>query len=380
MLFKDIVGHGDIAEKLRLGVHSGRVAHAQLFDGPEGSGAVDLVLAYAQYLHCENQGEDDSCGACSACRSYASFQHPDLHFSFPFFKADGADRATSIPFQGKFRELLMTGPHFGLEDWLSALGADRKQLFISVHEAAEIGRKLGLKSFKGGHKILIFWLPEMMRVDTANKMLKLIEEPTDGTVLLFISERYDRLLATIRSRVQRVRVPRLRDEEAAAGLAQFTDLSIEKCTEIARLAEGNMAAAKRLASAAIDAPDADLFIGWMRACWAQDMEEMVSLGDAFSATGREGMKRFLKYALHMVRQCIIGNYGAMDLVRLTERELAFCQKFSPFIHHGNVEEIQSLIERAHRDVSGNVNGKLVFLDMSVQTHIQLRKSTTELAS
>ena len=217
MRFEQVIGHRDLGAKLRAGAQSGRVAHAQLFNGPEGSGALALALAYARYLHCSAPTDADACGKCSSCVQYDTLQHPDLHWSFPFFRKDGSDHALSQPFQAAWRERVLQGPYFGQEEWLAAIGADRKQLFISVQEAMELNRKLGLKAFAGGWKVLILWLPEAMRVDTANKMLKLIEEPTDRTVMLFVSEQANQLLATIRSRVQMVQVPRLGLEEAAAG-------------------------------------------------------------------------------------------------------------------------------------------------------------------
>ena len=132
-----------------------------------------MALAYARYLHCSAPTEADACGKCSSCIQYDTLQHPDLHWSFPFFRKDGSDHALSQPFQAAWRERLLQGPYFGQEEWLAAIGADRKQLFISVQEAMELNRKLGLKAFAGGWKVLILWLPEAMRVDTANKMLKL---------------------------------------------------------------------------------------------------------------------------------------------------------------------------------------------------------------
>lgn len=372
MRFQEVIGHEAIAAKLRSGVASGRVAHAQLFNGPEGSGALALALAYARYLHCTDRGEEDACGMCTSCKQYDSLQHPDVHWSFPFFKKDGSEQALSQPFQGAWRERMLQDPYFGQEEWLNAIGADRKQLFIGVQEALEINRKLGLKSFLGGWKILILWLPETMRVDTANKMLKLIEEPTDQTVMLFVSERANQLLATIRSRVQMIQVPRLTEGEAATGMHRRYGISVDQANQWLHVVEGNVAAALRLRSDDGGDDDHQLFVQWMRSCYAQDTVTTVSLADDFAKAGREGMKRFLRYGLHMVRQCIVGNYGAQSLVRLTEAERKFAEKFAPFIHHGNVLDLQEQIEIAHRDIAGNVNGKLVFMDLSAQVNILLR--------
>ena len=372
MLYAEVVGHEALGAKLRESVRSGRVAHAQLFEGQEGSGALALARAHAQYLTCEQPSEGDSCGQCTSCKAHAKMQHPDLHWCFPFFKADGQEKATSEPHQGTWREAMLEGPYLGVEDWLDRLGADRKQLFISVDEALEVNRKLGLKAFHGGWKVWICWLPETMRVDTANKFLKLMEEPTDRTVMLFVTQHPDRLLATIRSRVQRIHVPNLRPEEAAQGLVQRWGVDADMAASLAHVSDGNLAQALRMAKAGQDQPDLERFSAWMRSCWARDGRAMVEGSESFASLGREGQKRFLHYALHLVRQSIVGHYGAKELVRLTPAESAFLTKFSKFIHHDNVMALREALEEAHNDVAGNVNGKLVFVDLSLRVHRLLR--------
>lgn len=372
MLYAEVVGHEALGAKLRESVRSGRVAHAQLFEGQEGSGALALARAHAQYLTCEQPTEADSCGECTSCKAHAKMQHPDLHWCFPFFKADGQEKATSEPHQGTWREAMLEGPYLGVEDWLDRLGADRKQLFISVDEALEVNRKLGLKAFHGGWKVWICWLPETMRVDTANKFLKLMEEPTDRTVMLFVTQHSDRLLATIRSRVQRIQVPNLRPEEATQGLVQRWGVDADMAASLAHVSDGNLAQALRMAKAGQDQPDLERFSAWMRSCWARDGRAVVEGSESFASLGREGQKRFLHFALHLVRQSIVGHYGAKELVRLTPAESAFLTKFSKFIHHDNVMALREALEEAHSDVAGNVNGKLVFVDLSLRVHRLLR--------
>jgi DNA polymerase III subunit delta' len=375
MQFSEVLGQTKISSLLREGARSKRIAHAQLFDGKEGSGALALARAYAQYLHCNNPSDNDSCGSCDSCKAHDKLQHPDLHWTFPFFKKEGSGHSISDPFQILWRESMLETGYLGLEDWLSKIGADRKQLFISVDEALEINRKLGLKSFYGGYKILIFWLPETMRVDTANKLLKLIEEPTDRTVLLFVSQNPDRLLPTILSRLQRVNIPRLTDTEAAEGISRFTGISSDRALGWAHVTEGNISAAVRLSTSGDETPDLELFSAWMRACWARDGVALLKGASDFASPGRESQKRFLTYALHMVRQCILGNYGADPLVRLTEGETVFLSKFQKYIHEKNVVSLRYLLEEAHSDISGNVNAKVVFFDLSIQVHILLRKES-----
>ncbi|MGB0149333.1 MAG: ATP-binding protein [Flavobacteriales bacterium] len=372
MRYADVIGHEALGSKLRESVRSGRVAHAQLFEGREGAGALALARAHAQYLTCEQPSEEDSCGECTSCKAHAKVQHPDVHWCFPFFKADGQEKVTSEPHQGTWREAMIEGAYLGVEDWLERLGADRKQLFISVDEALEVNRKLGLKAFHGGWKIWICWLPEMMRVDTANKFLKLMEEPTDQTVMLFVTEHLDRLLTTIRSRVQRIHVPSLSTEDAVQGLSAHWGMDMALAQSLAHVTDGNVAQALRMARAGESQPDLDRFSAWMRACWSRDGRAMVEGSEAFASLGREGQKRFLHYALHLVRQSIVGHFGAETLVRLTQPEQAFLAKFSKFIHHDNVLDLRQALEDAHGDVAGNVNGKLVFVDLSLRVHRLLR--------
>lgn len=376
MRYADVIGHEALGSKLRESVRSGRVAHAQLFEGREGAGALALARAHAQYLTCEQPSSEDSCGQCSSCKAHAKVQHPDVHWCFPFFKADGQEKATSEPHQGTWREAMIEGAYLGVEDWLDRLGADRKQLFISVDEALEVNRKLGLKAFHGGWKIWICWLPEMMRVDTANKFLKLMEEPTDQTVMLFVTEHPDRLLSTIRSRVQRIHVPSLSTEEAVHGLTAQWGMEPALAQSMAHVTDGNVAQALRMARAGESQPDLDRFSAWMRACWSRDGRAMVEGSEAFATLGREGQKRFLHYALHLVRQSIVGHFGAKSLVRLTQPEQSFLANFSKFIHHDNVLELRQALEDAHGDVAGNVNGKLVFVDLSLRVHRLLRTSAS----
>ena len=372
MRYADVIGHEALGSKLRESVRSGRVAHAQLFEGREGAGALALARAHAQYLTCEQPSAEDSCGECMSCKAHAKVQHPDVHWCFPFFKADGQEKATSEPHQGTWREAMVEGAYLGVEDWLERLGADRKQLFISVDEALEVNRKLGLKAFHGGWKIWICWLPEMMRMDTANKFLKLMEEPTDQTVMLFVTEHPDRLLTTIRSRVQRIHVPSLSTEEAVQGLSAHWGMDMALAQSLAHVTDGNVAQALRMARAGENQPDLDRFSAWMRACWSRDGRAMMEGSEAFASLGREGQKRFLHYALHLVRQSIVGHFGAETLVRLTQPEQAFLAKFSKFIHHDNVLDLRKALEDAHGDVAGNVNGKLVFVDLSLRVHRLLR--------
>ena len=208
-------------------------------------------------------------------------------------------------------------------------------------------------------------------MDTANKFLKLMEEPTDQTVMLFVTEHPDRLLTTIRSRVQRIHVPSLSTEEAVQGLSAHWGMDMALAQSLAHVTDGNVAQALRMARAGENQPDLDRFSAWMRACWSRMAARWWKVRRPlrpWAGKARNG----LHYALHLVRQSIVGHFGAETLVRLTQPEQAFLAKFSKFIHHDNVLDLRQALEDAHGDVAGNVNGKLVFVDLSLRVHRLLR--------
>ena len=174
MLFRDIIGQERAKQQLRSAVQEGLIPHAQLFVGQEGVGKLQLAIAYAQYLACPNRTAEDACGVCPTCLQYAKLQHPDLHFAFPIVKTDAGDVCDD--FIDTFRDLILTKGYFDIDDWYSALGVETKQGMIYEKESSEILRKLSLKSFGDGYKVMIIWQPQKMNITCANKLLKILEE------------------------------------------------------------------------------------------------------------------------------------------------------------------------------------------------------------
>ena len=141
-------------------MREGHIPHAQLFTGISGIGKLQLALAYAQYLNCPHRTDEDSCGTCPTCLQYSRLQHPDLHFVFPIVKTDAAD--TCDGYLEPWREILLNKRYFDLDDWHEALGVETKQSMIYEKESGEILRKLSLKPYGNGYKVMIIWQPEKM--------------------------------------------------------------------------------------------------------------------------------------------------------------------------------------------------------------------------
>ncbi|MBO7458248.1 MAG: DNA polymerase III subunit delta' [Paludibacteraceae bacterium] len=382
MLFKEIIGQESTKQLLRQSVREGRIPHAQLFAGISGIGKLQLALAYAQYLNCPNRTEEDSCGTCPTCLQYEHLQHPDLHFVFPIVGSD----ETCDAFLEPWREIILNQHYFDLDDWHKALGVETKQSMIYEKESGEILRKLSLKPYGDGYKVMIIWQPEKMNTTTANKLLKLLEEPAEKTLFILVSEHPEALLSTIQSRVQMIRVPRLETETIAEALRQ-KGINATKATDIARIANGSyLAALKKADESEENQQELRDFMALFRDAYTvgvlRDLQKKYeslkrlrqwSLEMADSKVGRERQKHFLQYAQQQVRENYIRNMAQPELNYQVEAEREFSVKFAPFIHNGNVEAIMNQLDLAERQIEQNGNAKMIFFDLCLQMIVLIKK-------
>ena len=380
MLFRDIIGQEETKRQLRLAVREGRVPHAQLFTGISGIGKLQLALAYAQYLNCPHRTDEDSCGTCPTCMQYQHLQHPDLHFVFPLPGAGDACDNYLEP----WREILLNRQYFDLDDWYQAIGAENKQGIIPQSEAQEIIRKLSLKAYGEGYKVVIVWQPEKMNTVTANKLLKLLEEPPAETVFLLVSDAPEQLLSTILSRVQTIRVPRLEEETIAAGLEK-EGVAASQARTIARIANGSYLSARKKAEAQeTEQQELADFIALFRDAYTvgvlsdphkkyESLKRLRQWSLDMSGIGREKQKHFLQYAQQQVRENYIRNMGEEALNYQMDAERAFSAKFAPFIHSGNVELIMNQLDLAERQIEQNGNAKMIFFDLCLQMIVLIKK-------
>ena len=372
MYFKDIIGQETVKQRLRLEVREGRVPHAQLFAGPEGTGALPLAIAYARFLLCTRRGEEDACGTCPSCVKLNKLAHPDLHFVFPVVKRKGGGDTVSDDYIREWRELAISTPYFGMNHWLDAMGAENQQAQIFVKESDELVRKLSLKSSEGGYKVVIIWLPEKMKVECANKLLKLLEEPPAQTVFLLVSEEPDRILPTILSRTQRINVPRLEDAEIAEALKVRFGLQDTDAAETARLAEGSYLQALEIIHLSEDTQlFFGLFVSLMRLAYQRKVKEMREWSDTVAAMGRERQKDFLTYCQRMVRESFVSNFHRKELNYMNREEENFTIRFAPFINERNVMGITDELAEAQTHIEQNVNPRMVFFDFALKMIVLL---------
>lgn len=382
---KDIIGQNEVKQRLCLAAKEGRIPHAMLFSGPSGAGKLQMAIAYAQYLACPNRTESDSCGTCPSCLQYAKLQHPDLHFAYPIVKTDSLKDPVCDDYGREWRELILSEGYFGQDDWNEKMGADKKQAFIYEKESSEILRKLSLKSFGNGYKVMIIWLPEKMYGDVcANKILKILEEPPEKTLFILVSDEPHKLLSTILSRVQNIRFDRLSEQEIVSALREENDeLNVEDALDYAHIASGSYLAARRQMRSAGETQEFfEWFVELMRNAWMvghqQDYESLLKLRQwaittiSDSKVGREKQKAFLEYAQRQVRENYIANYGMSDIVFQTKDERNFSRRFAPFINEYNVERLMDQLGLAQRQIEQNGNPKMIFFDLCLQMIVMLK--------
>jgi DNA polymerase III subunit delta' len=381
MKFSDIIGQELLKQRLKRTVLENRVSHAQLFLGPEGSGKLALALAYAQYINCRNRTPEDSCGECPSCRKYGKLIHPDLHFIYPINKTKEVDdnKIFSKDFIAYWREFLQQNDYYvSLPDWYEKIGIEKKQGMINADEADGINRTLAYKAYEAEYKVMIIWMVEKMNITSANKLLKNLEEPSAKTLFLLISENQEQIIATILSRAQLVKFPRLNDTDIQQALEIQHNINTADALKIARLADGNYTAALMLAgktgSGSISLETEQerfiIFREWMRRCFtiATNLKDYDKLQETIPSLlgdgSREKQKEMLTYGLHMFRICLQYNVGNHHLVKLDGEELDFVKKFSLYIHPQNIERFDEEFNRAIFHIERNANAQIVLTDLS----------------
>ena len=372
MYFSDFSGQDSTKTQLLDLFKSERVPHALLLNGEEGCGHLQLALSFSSLLLCKSPTPLDACENCSSCKMYEKYQHPDLHFSYPIHLSKTEHSETSDDQRSSFLEALEKYKCLGKKTWYSKMGNENKQGVIGVKESQAILAKISLKSFFGSAKILLMWMPELMNIQAANKLLKLIEEPPENTYFIFVSNNQSKILPTISSRLQTINVPRLKDENISDFLEEKFQIEPSTAKNIAKISKGNLnKAINTHLDAGISDMNRSLFVNWMRLCYSRNIADTIDWVNEFSKIGREQIKDFIIYSLEMYRQCIMGNYN-MEIEGVSESEKNFLEKFKPFVNHQNISEINSIMNDAYYHMERNANPKILMLDVSIKLYKLLR--------
>lgn len=372
--FNDIPGQSTIKERLLSYGASGNIPHALLISGPPGTGKMLLARAFAKLIHCEHPSPMGPCGHCRSCRLHAEISHPDLHFIYPIVKSTKLKHFVSADFAPEWREMMSRYPAMPEEKWLDLMDAGNSQPAIYVDEAEHIVESDAYPPFASDRKIFIIWLPERMRPEAANKLLKVIEEPSPTTLFILVSNNELRLLPTIFSRLHRLHAGRLSDIEIQQYLRDHYGLNPHDAIRLAALCNGSIIRADEVG--AHSGENEEFLLTYqeiMRAAYSKKVAMLKKISDSVAAWGREKLRRFLLYMARMIRENFIYNLKMPQLSAMTPEEEDFSTKFSPFINHANVEDFIRETDSARSDIERNANAKLVLFDFFIHCIILLHK-------
>ena len=362
MAFEQVIGQREAQERLMQMVDEGRLPHAIMLCGPQGCGKTALAMGFAKVLLGDSP-------------MLAKWEHPDLHFTYPTIKLPSMStdhKPISDDFASEWHELIMAGPYFTMTEWLEQMGGENQQAIITAGESDSLIRKLSLKSSQGGYKVSIIWLPERMNIECANKILKLLEEPPSQTVFIMVCQEPDKLLETIRSRVQRIDIKRIADEDIEKALHDKRGLAEDVAYRTARMANGSWLKALEMLSA--DSENElflDMFQTLMRLAYQRKVKDLKTWSERMAGMGREKQKRFLTYFLRLIRENFMYNFHQEELCYMNQREEDFAKNFARFVNEANILPISDLANRAIRDIGQNANAKIVFFDMALQMIVLL---------
>ena len=374
MQFSEILGQEHIKNHLTRSADLGRIPHAQLFVGPEGSGTLAMAIAYAQYILCGNQNGENN-GENQACNiKFQKLSHPDLHFAYPTVTTDEVKKnPKSIDFITDWRAFVLQNPYGGLFDWYAVLGVQNKQGEIRVDDAQEILKSLSLKAYEGGYKIMIVWMADKLNIAASNKLLKLLEEPPEKTIFILISENEEDIIQTIRSRCQILHFNGLSEAVIADTLVARENIDARFAAKLAHQAQGNYNVALHLLRDKDEEhPFEQWFVTWVRAAFkakkdAAAIQDLILWSEKIATLGREAQKKFLQFCMEMFRQALLINYETPNLVYFEPKVDKFkLENFAPFVNGNNIQDIFKELSDAMYHIERNGNAKLILTDLSIK--------------
>ncbi len=359
MQFKEIPGHKSLKEKLINNVQNGKLPHALLFLGNEGSANFAIAMALAQYVNCENPNNEDACGSCFSCKATQKKASPQIHFSFPVV----GKNFIAQDFIEVWRKTLNENMYLKEIDWYKALDAENKQGNINKSECIEIIKFTGLKT-NANKKVIIIWKPEKLG-KIGNKLLKTIEEPPANTLIILVANETESILGTILSRTQRINVPPIKDEELKSFLKQkFENYEID--ASILRLANGNIGKAINLvANNKENDKQEERLALWLRYCIKKDILKINAWVEETAKLGRENQKNFLEYFSSFYNLAIRSHLSGVSSDNLSDREQKMAQFLLRNMQWNDIEELANILNKSPYHIFRNANPKILFFNLSL---------------
>ena len=365
MRFSDIPGLEDEKKRLIESFKSNTIHHAMLFIGQRGSANLSLALAFSSFINCENRSENDSCGKCPSCIKMDKLIHPDVNYVFPVAPTTKINKEViSDKFIESWRSTVIESPYLNVDDWFEIYGFENKQPNISKDEVRNLVKKLTFKPFESLYKINIIWLPEYLNISTSNAILKILEEPPGNTLFFLVTNNDQKLISTIKSRVQSFKIKRFSDNDMKKYLSINKDVSEDEVDQAIYLSDGDINNAQKYLYAS-NSEDLETLKVWMRACYSQNFGEINTQVEWFNSLSKIKKRTFLTYSLKLMREALVSSIDE-SLSRISDSEMGFISKFRNTLNSQDFENIIIAIDENIRFLDRNANPKILFLDLSIK--------------
>ena len=368
----NLVGQKKLIQDLEAKANSGRLAHSYLLFGPSGAGKLSVAIKFAELILCSKYKEKEL-ERIGAQQKINGLTHPDLHFVYPVnTNSKVKSKATSKHFVKEWRESVIENPYITLSQWLEKIETANKKGNISVNEAEDINKIMSLKSYEGGYKVMVIWMAENMNTECANKLLKLIEEPSAETVFLLLTENQSAIIPTIKSRCQKINIPPIDTKDIAESLIKKGLTDNDSAYNTANMSGGDYSSALNLLNSDASVVNFEsIFIEWVRLAFKvkttkSAVAELVSWSEKVSKLPKDVQKQFFLFSLELFRKSMLKNYKSGGYGGLFKDKSFKFEKFSPFIHNNNIVELYEEINKAIYELNRNGNPKIVITDLSLK--------------
>lgn len=371
MSFQRIIDQDRVVDALRRAVERERVAHAYLFFGPDGVGKRAAAIEFAKALQCE-RGGSEPCDACHACNKVGRLIHPDVQVFLPSPKdtppEDVAERL----------QLLAENPYATVDYVRRPVLSDpskesNKQALYRIEEFHEsMRRQMGFRPLEGRYKIAIITDADLLRNETANAFLKLLEEPPAQTVFMLTTSRPERLLPTILSRCQRLRFDLLAPDAIAQALHEREGIEPTQAAVLARMADGSYARALDLAGNEDLLAGRQLVLDFLRYAYANNVDRLADLTDQMAGMGRERLKGTFTLMLRWIRDLLLFRAMGADAPLVNVDQKDAIERFCKNIPGADLEAMTLLVEQAMELVERNVHQGLIITTLAQRLHQTMR--------
>jgi DNA polymerase-3 subunit delta' len=317
--FRNILGENASTQILKQAIETGKIHHAHLLSGPEGSGKMACALEAAMALLCKVR-EQSPCGQCSSCKKILNYNHPDFRIVFPFVSKDSfKDVAKKLGLKQLFEQ--ETGDKIIYDDIFfqyitnSTLDLIRhpfqrprlsedlkgKNRLISVEQVRDMIASLHLPPSESEYKIVIIPDADMMNAEAANTLLKTLEEPFSYVKFFLVTARPHALLPTVRSRCQQLKFNELGSDQLKSFLLKYKKASKKKADAAARLSLGSIQNALDFLEASNDQIMEDALD--IIECVAEgDLKKAFALAERYAKSPFEENQKRLKMTATLVRE------------------------------------------------------------------------------